>query len=107
VRPRCICVPRPESYTGLYTSPHLIAVRERIRINGIPLSEEEFAGYFFEIWDKLDKDFKVPSFIVWPFFSHRYSEAKAWNATETRILSIHDPPCLPYLLKAQGRCYST
>ena len=38
---------------GLYTSPHLVAVRERIRINGAPLSEDEFAKYFFEIWDKL------------------------------------------------------
>ncbi|KAF8812577.1 FolC bifunctional protein [Phlegmacium glaucopus] len=38
---------------GLYTSPHLVAVRERIRINGAPLPEDEFAKYFFEIWDKL------------------------------------------------------
>ncbi|KAF8974450.1 Mur ligase [Flammula alnicola] len=39
--------------TGLYTSPHLVAVRERIRINGAPLSESEFTEYFFEVWDKL------------------------------------------------------
>lgn len=38
---------------GLYTSPHLVAVRERIRIDGAPLPENEFAKYFFEIWDKL------------------------------------------------------
>jgi folylpolyglutamate synthase len=38
---------------GLYTSPHLVAVRERIRINGAPLPEDGFAKYFFEIWDKL------------------------------------------------------
>ncbi|KAF9476496.1 FolC bifunctional protein [Pholiota conissans] len=38
---------------GLYTSPHLVAVRERIRINGAPLSESEFAKYYFEIWDRL------------------------------------------------------
>ncbi|KAL7620229.1 Folylpolyglutamate synthetase [Parahypoxylon ruwenzoriense] len=38
---------------GLFTSPHLIAVRERIRINGNPLSEDVFARYFFEVWDKL------------------------------------------------------
>jgi folylpolyglutamate synthase len=38
---------------GLYTSPHLVAVRERIRINGTPLPEHEFARYFFEVWDKL------------------------------------------------------
>ncbi|KAF2966052.1 hypothetical protein GQX73_g7523 [Xylaria multiplex] len=38
---------------GLFTSPHLIAVRERIRINGTPISEELFSRYFFEVWDKL------------------------------------------------------
>ena len=38
---------------GLYTSPHLVAVRERIRIDGAPLPEDEFAKYFFEVWDKL------------------------------------------------------
>ncbi|KAI4250047.1 MAG: hypothetical protein L6R40_000218 [Gallowayella cf. fulva] len=39
---------------GLYTSPHLRFVRERIRINNEPISEELFAKYFFEIWDKLE-----------------------------------------------------
>ena len=38
---------------GLFTSPHLIAVRERIRVNGTPLSEDVFARYFFEVWDRL------------------------------------------------------
>lgn len=42
----------PNAKTGLYTSPHLVAVRERIRINGKPLGEEVFAKYFFEVWDK-------------------------------------------------------
>ncbi|KAF9199975.1 Folylpolyglutamate synthetase, partial [Haplosporangium sp. Z 27] len=41
--------------TGLYTSPHLMEVRERIRINGAPISQELFAKYFFEVWDRLDK----------------------------------------------------
>ncbi|KAF9356564.1 Folylpolyglutamate synthetase [Mortierella sp. AD094] len=40
--------------TGLYTSPHLMEVRERIRINGAPISQELFAKYFFEVWDRLD-----------------------------------------------------
>ncbi len=39
---------------GLYTSPHLRFVRERIQINNEPLSEEAFAKYFFEIWDRLE-----------------------------------------------------
>ncbi|KAJ4481715.1 FolC bifunctional protein [Lentinula edodes] len=44
---------KPEWKVGLYTSPHLVAVRERIRVNGKPLSEEDFTKYFFEVWDKL------------------------------------------------------
>ncbi|KAG0033245.1 Folylpolyglutamate synthetase [Podila clonocystis] len=40
--------------TGLYTSPHLMEVRERIRINGAPISQDLFAKYFFEVWDRLD-----------------------------------------------------
>lgn len=39
---------------GLFTSPHLIAVRERIRIDSGPLSEALFARYFFEVWDRLE-----------------------------------------------------
>ena len=31
----------------------MVAVRERIRIDGAPLPEDEFAKYFFEVWDKL------------------------------------------------------
>lgn len=38
---------------GLFTSPHLVAVRERIRINSSPISAPLFAKYFFEVWDAL------------------------------------------------------
>lgn len=44
---------------GLYTSPHLRFVRERIQINNQPLSEELFAKYFFEIWDRLEDSAKA------------------------------------------------
>ena len=37
---------------GMYTSPHLLTVRERIRINGHPISEPLFTRYFFELWDR-------------------------------------------------------
>ncbi|KAI0068812.1 FolC bifunctional protein [Artomyces pyxidatus] len=45
---------RPDWKVGLYTSPHLVAVRERIRINGAPISEEDFTRFFFEVWDRLE-----------------------------------------------------
>ena len=37
---------------GLYTSPHLISVRERIRINNSPISQTLFASAFFALWDR-------------------------------------------------------
>ncbi|PSN59333.1 FolC bifunctional protein [Corynespora cassiicola Philippines] len=42
------------SKIGLYTSPHLRFVRERIQINNEPMSEEMFAKYFYEVWDRLE-----------------------------------------------------
>ena len=39
---------------GLYNSPHLVAVRERIKINSKPISETLFTRYFFEVWDALE-----------------------------------------------------
>lgn len=39
--------------TGLYTSPHLLEARERIRINGVPISRPAFATHFWECWDLL------------------------------------------------------
>lgn len=39
--------------TGFYSSPHLMEVRERIRINGKPLAKEKFTKYFFDCWDNL------------------------------------------------------
>ncbi|GAB1208184.1 hypothetical protein APSETT445_006925 [Aspergillus pseudonomiae] len=38
---------------GLYTSPHLLSIRERIRINGKPIEEDAFTRAFYEIWDVL------------------------------------------------------
>jgi folylpolyglutamate synthase len=40
--------------TGLFTSPHLVAVRERIRINGVPISEALFAKYSQDVWERLE-----------------------------------------------------
>ncbi|KAL5636568.1 hypothetical protein ACGC1H_000502 [Rhizoctonia solani] len=45
----------PHLKIGLYTSPHLVSVRERIQIDGKPISEEDFARFFFEVWDRLEK----------------------------------------------------
>jgi len=40
--------------TGMFTSPHMITVRERIQLNGKPISEENFAKYFWKCYDGLE-----------------------------------------------------
>ncbi|XP_010938644.1 folylpolyglutamate synthase isoform X1 [Elaeis guineensis] len=39
--------------TGLFTSPHLMDVRERYRINGSDISRENFLHYFWDCWNQL------------------------------------------------------
>jgi len=40
---------------GLYTSPHLARVNERIRIGEMEIEDEEFAGLFFRVKDAAEK----------------------------------------------------
>jgi dihydrofolate synthase / folylpolyglutamate synthase len=35
--------------TGLYTSPHLVRVNERIQIDGVPIGDEAFARLYFQV----------------------------------------------------------
>ena len=50
----CESILRRHGYkTGFYSSPHLVAVRERIRINGQPLSQHDFARYFWRVYNSL------------------------------------------------------
>ncbi|KAK9079377.1 hypothetical protein SSX86_001048 [Deinandra increscens subsp. villosa] len=39
--------------TGMFTSPHLIDVRERFRLDGVDICEEKFLAYFWWCWDRL------------------------------------------------------
>uniref|UniRef100_A0A6N2NKB2 Uncharacterized protein n=1 Tax=Salix viminalis TaxID=40686 RepID=A0A6N2NKB2_SALVM len=40
-------------HTGLFTSPHLIDVRERFRLDGVDICEEKFLAYFWWCYDRL------------------------------------------------------
>ena len=42
--------------TCICRSPHLVEVRERIRINGQPLTKEDFTKYYWECHRKLSND---------------------------------------------------
>jgi dihydrofolate synthase/folylpolyglutamate synthase len=46
--------------TGLYTSPHLVDFRERIRIDGQPISESELLGAARTLWPLIEEE--APSF---------------------------------------------
>lgn len=52
--------------TGLFTSPHLISVTERIKLRGRSISQQLFTEYFFEVFDALqtkkDNEFDLPSY---------------------------------------------
>ena len=41
---------------GLYTSPHLKVVQERIQINSQLIQKDLFAKYVFEVWNKLEPE---------------------------------------------------
>lgn len=73
----------PEEFLlGLYTSPHMVAVRERIRINGAPLSEEQFATFFFDVWDRLEANMEVRT--TYSFNDTVFIQPCAKTAQQTR-----------------------
>lgn len=44
---------------GTYTSPHLVSPRERIAIDGAPISQKLFASEFFKLWDRFSEVAKI------------------------------------------------
>nr|XP_034194268.1 folylpolyglutamate synthase, mitochondrial-like isoform X2 [Osmia lignaria] len=53
--------------TGFFSSPHLITVRERIRINGQPISQTHFSQQFWKVYKKLE-DMKEHEFDMPMYF---------------------------------------
>ncbi|CAN1251016.1 Folylpolyglutamate synthase [Linum perenne] len=45
--------------TGLFTSPHLIDVRERFRLDGADISEEKFLAYFWWCFNRFKVDVAI------------------------------------------------
>ena len=60
--------------TGLFTSPHLVSFRERVRVNGEKISEEEVAGGLTEIreligsWDPHPTFFEIATALALQHF---------------------------------------
>ena len=57
-----ICRKRYGMNTGLFTSPHLMDIRERIRINGRPVSRQVFAQAYWEVRKRLEAGSKTSSY---------------------------------------------
>lgn len=52
----CESILRSHGYkTGFYSSPHLVEVRERFRIDGKPIQRETFASYFWDVYNRLEE----------------------------------------------------
>ena len=58
--------------TGLYTSPHLLDFRERIKINGIMISEQfvtEFTSQYLKLFEKIKPSFfEMTVFMAFDYF---------------------------------------
>jgi len=54
--------------TGLYTSPHLVRVNERIQIDGEKISDGEFAAGFTEVWQTVECLLEQKALAVRPSF---------------------------------------
>ncbi len=85
--------------TGLFTSPHLVDICERIRISGRDISHERFYEAFMDIYNRLDwdncssDDFYHPTFFEYIFFMAMqiFREEKVeWCILETGLGGLLD-----------------
>lgn len=67
--------------TGLYTSPHLVDFRERIRVNGIPVSKEWVVSFTERIKDSIEQ-------IQPSFFEITVVMAFAWFAEQQVDIAV-------------------
>ncbi len=78
--------------TGLFTSPHLVDVRERIKINGEMIPEEDFVRLLKEIKVKADKLYSDGKLTQYPtYFEYITTIAFLWfrlNGVQIAVLEI-------------------
>ena len=70
----------PDKKIGLFTSPHLKAVNERIQVNSVPISQDLFARYFWEVWDRLERSAQVAGLDGRKPVYFRFLTLMAWHA---------------------------
>ncbi len=65
---------------GLYTSPHIFDYTERIKINGSPIHEDDFARLVFEVCELAEKnnihltEFEILTVVMFKYFSEQNVE---------------------------------
>ncbi len=70
---------------GLFTSPHVMNVRERIRIGNEEISEEDFINYVIKIKEKIEKGIKLTYFESLTLMGFMYFRDKK---TDFNVLEI-------------------
>jgi folylpolyglutamate synthase/dihydropteroate synthase len=82
----------------------MVSVRERIRVNGNPLSEEIFAQFFFEVWDALDANTKVWLFCLYSVVHglRFIAEKESGHTSQTDVFSVYDSRRISCFHQAQG-----
>ncbi len=87
-------------HTGLFTSPHLVDMCERIKVDGKDISHEEFYDSFMDIYDRIDheaiergENAYHPTFFEYLFFMAMQVFKKAgveWCILETGLGGLLD-----------------
>ena len=80
---------------GLYTSPHLEEITERIRINGEDISQEEFCSTYSRVAeitaDLCLSHFEILTLMaVWVFYSKQNSRSLDWGLFEVGLGGLWD-----------------
>ena len=75
--------------TGLYTSPHLIRINERIRVNGVAIGDDDFASLHFAV-DQAAEVLVARGDLPWPpsFFEMMTAIAFEYFAREKIDLAV-------------------
>ena len=72
--------------TGFFSSPHLVSVTERIRINSIPFDQTKFVNLFESTYDQLEPRERPAYFAFLALMAYKaFVEENVRSSTKSRI----------------------
>ena len=77
--------------TGFYSSPHLHTFRERIRLNGEPVSEGEFTGLVRElapVAERLERDTELGAVTLFEFMTAMAFQCFAQESVDFQVIEV-------------------